>query len=119
MQDRELAQRLVNYADAVAAIAFVSASAFGITAADPDIRCSLVGTRFSIAFVSVAIGVLFSAVLLLLRRWELDLRAEDALSAKGRRYARYLNGARYVLVWVSVFVSSLLVFTLTRTGCGG
>ena len=41
MEDRALADRLVNYADALAAVCFVGMSGLSIAMADPDVRCSI------------------------------------------------------------------------------
>lgn len=117
MADRELAQRLVTYADAVVALAFVGVSAFGVAVADPDVQCNLAGAKLSVIVASSLIGVIFSVFLLVLRRWELDLSAENGLSAKGRRYSRHLNLGRYLLIWISVMVTYGLVYGIDRSVC--
>lgn len=117
MQDQELAARLVTYSDAVVALAFVGVSAFGIAVADPDVRCSLAGARVSIFAASLLVGGICSIFLLLLRRWELDLLAEDTLSSKGRKYSRYLNAGRFLLTWIAVLATCVLVLAIDASGC--
>ena len=117
MLDRELANRLVTYADAVVALVFVSVSAFALAVADPDIRCNLAEGKVTAIIISLLTGILFSILLLLLRRWELDLRAEDSVSSKGRRYSRYLNVGRFLIIWFSVAMTSLLLSSIDQTGC--
>ncbi len=118
MSDRDLADRLVNYADAVAALAFVGVSGLGIGVADPDIRCTLAGAKPTALLSNLLSGALFSTALVVLRRWELDLRSGDAGSPKGQRYARFLHGARLLVVWASVAMVALLVAGIDREGCG-
>lgn len=117
MQDEELAKRLIGYADAVVAFAFVGISAFGIAIADPDIRCGLIGTKSIIAVIALIVGLLFTTILFALRRWERDLGGENKLSKKGQQYAGYLERGRFLMVWIAVCVSSLLVITIDTTHC--
>ena len=51
---------------------------------------------------NVILGVLFSALLIVLRRWELDLRADSIPSGKVLRYSRYIYIARHTVVWLTV-----------------
>ncbi len=111
-QDRALADRLLNYADAIVAVSFVGVSGLGIAVADPDTRESVARGAVWVAVANVAVGVVASGLLHLLRRWELDLRASVPLSAKGARYSRRLHGARYVVVWFAVAQSILFMWLI-------
>lgn len=117
MLEHELAQRLVNYADAIVAFAFVGVSAFGIAVADPDIRCGLATARPPTIVAAIITGAVFTIVLLLLRKGELDLRCEERLSVKALRYSTHLNTARFVLVWLSITATILLVTAISPAGC--
>ena len=69
-----LADRLVNYADAVVAVAFLGFSGIGLAIADPDTRSSLEHvTHWIIAFNGL-LGIVFSLLIRVLRGWEQDLR---------------------------------------------
>lgn len=114
-----LADRLVNYSDALVAVAFLGVSGLGVIVADPDIRCTLAGAVGPIVFGTAFNGVLFSAVILVLRRWEIDLRSEDAdsTSEKVRSYSRWLHGSRLAIVWVSTLMSVVLVLASRSPEC--
>jgi hypothetical protein len=119
MEERALADRLVNYADALAAVAFVGASGLTIALADPDVRCSITQG----AYLPVTLGNAFSAtfvtaVLIVLRRWENDLRASRPLSQKVSRYSGRIYVARFFAVWVSaIFAVGALVASSRDPGC--
>lgn len=114
-----LADRLVNYSDALVAVAFLGVSGLGVIVADPDIRCTLAGAVGEIVFGTAFNGALFTAVILVLRRWELDLRSEDedSPSEKVRSYSRWLHGARLVVVWMSTIMSVVLVLASRSPEC--
>ena len=120
MDDRALADRLVNYADGLAAVSFVGMSGLSIALADPDVRCSITQE----AYLPVAIGNLVSAsvvslLLLLLRRWESDLRPETP-SAKVSLYSRRLHIARFVVVWLSALGAVVALVAASKDpGCIG
>ena len=96
-----LADRLVSYADAIAALAFVGVSGLGLAVADPEIRIDVSRAADWILVGNVTAGFVLSGILLLLRRWEFDLRSELAASAKVRRYSRRLHFARIGVVWLA------------------
>jgi hypothetical protein len=99
---RALADRAVNYSDALVALVFIGASGLGIALADPDTRGSLnLVTGWMIAG-NVIFGTVISFLLVVLRRWELDLRAEPVGESKVGRYSRYFYWARHIVVWISV-----------------
>ena len=97
-----IADRLVNYADAVAALSFLGVSGLGIAVADPDTRASIALGANAVMLANLILAVGFTAALVLLRRWELDLRSDFASSAKAERYSRYLHLARFAVVWLSM-----------------
>jgi hypothetical protein len=108
--DRALADRLVNYADAVVALSVVGVSGLGIAVADPDIRESLERVADWVAASNVVLGALSTSLIFLLRSWESDLRGGSLPSPKATRYSRYLHVARLVIIWV--FVVQAVIFML-------
>ena len=116
MQDTErrtLADRLVNYSDAIVALAFLISSGLGLAAADPDIRDSFIGVTTGMMIGNIIMGMLFSALLVVLRRWELDLRDVEALPGKVRKYSRYIYIARHVVVWLTVVQTVVIMLVIT------
>ena len=100
-QEWALADRLISYSDAVAAVAFLGASGLGIAVAEPDARSSIASVAEWIIVSNILLSLLLTAMLILLRRWETDLRSDLPPAAKARRYSRYLHWARLVVVWAS------------------
>jgi hypothetical protein len=101
-EGRALADRIVSYSDALVAVVFIGASGLGIAIADPDTRSSMNLITSWMIGGNIAMGVLVSVLLVILRRWELDLRIDLPPPEKVRRYARYFYWARHVIVWLSV-----------------
>ena len=99
---RALADRIVNYSDAIAAIVFLGASGLGIAVADPDTRASINLISTWMVVGNILLGVLFSFLLVLLRRWELELRGEAPAGSNVRRYSHYFYLARHCVVWIAV-----------------
>ena len=100
-EDRALADRLVNYADALVALAFLGTSGLGLAAADPDIRGDLVRASLGIAIANLGTGVVITAILLLLRRWEGELRVGSTATPRARSIGRNLHWARIGIVWLA------------------
>jgi len=100
-EERALADRLVSYSDAIVAISVVGASGLGAVIADPDSREYVERAANYIIVANVLIGLVATAIISLLRRWEGNLRADLPEAPLPRRYARYLHIARIVLVWLA------------------
>ncbi len=111
-EDRALADRLVNYSDAIVALAFISSSGFGLAVADNDSRDTLVDAAWPILFANITIGIVFSVLLIVLRRWELNLRSDSCLSTLGLRYSRNLYIARHIVIWVAVVQTVAMLLAL-------
>lgn len=112
-----LADRLVNYADAITALAFVGVSGFGIAIADPDTRCTIVRAVDEIWIGNLGSALLFTVAILLLRRWEGLLRADAPPSARVARYARILHGIRLGVVWLSFAMLWVLTHAASDYDC--
>ncbi len=111
-EERALADRLVNYSDAIVALAFISSSGLGLAVADPDIRETLIEAAWPLLYVYIVLGIVFSVLLFVLRRWENNLRSESHISALGKRYSRNLYIARHVVIWVAVAQTVALVLAV-------
>jgi hypothetical protein len=112
-ESRALADRIVNYSDAMAAIVFLGASGLGIAVADPDTRASINLISIWMIAGNVFIGGLFSFLLILLRRWELELRGAAPAGSNVRRYSHYFYLARHCVVWIAV-TQIVIIMLLSR-----
>ena len=101
-EERALADRLINYSDAIVAVSVVGASGIGAVIADPDAREYVARGATYIIVANLVSAIVATAVICLLRRWEGNLRANLPAAPLPRRYARYLHFARIVIVWITV-----------------
>lgn len=113
-EGRALADRIVNYSDTLVAVVFLGVSGLSIALADPDIRDSINTVTYWVIGGNIGMGLLVSGLLVLLRRWELDLRVDFPTPGKVRRYSRYFYMARHIIVWLSItqIVAVLLLSSL-------
>jgi len=119
LDDRALADRLVNYADALVAVSFVGMSGLSIALADPDVRCSLIRGVTPVAVANLVSAGIVSILLVILRSWEFDLRSPAPPSPKSARYARRLHIARFIIVWISAAAAVATLLAATRDpACG-
>ena len=115
MDDRTIADRLTNYADALVAVSFFGMSGISIGLLDPDIRCSIArGAYFPAAVGYLASASLTSLLLFVLRRWEIDLRPLASSSGKAARYTRRLRVARFIVVWFSAISAVIMLVSVSR-----
>jgi hypothetical protein len=112
-QTRALADRLVSYADALVAVAFVGASGLGLAVADPDIRADVARAADWVVLSNVLLGGWLSGLIHLFRRWELELRASLPPDAAVRRFSRYLHWGRLGVIWVAVGQAAGLMFAIS------
>jgi len=103
-----LADRLVGYSDALVAVSFLSVSGIGLAVADADTRCTVAHGAHFVMFGTFMNGVIFSAIIVFLRRWERNLRADEPPSETASRYMELLHVARLVILWVSVVIAMAL-----------
>ena len=101
-EERALADRLVNYSDAIVAISVVGVSGLGLAVADPDTRESIARGADWVLVSNILMGFLFSGILKLLRGWELDLRSDGGTGKKAERYGRHLYRAKLLIIWLAV-----------------
>jgi hypothetical protein len=121
-EERELANRLSSYGDAVAAVSFVNALAFFIAVADQEVRCSLVDLRGFVAVCGVALQAAYLGAILSFRRAELRLRDSSGFESRPLvgLYRGRLHLARVVFVLVVTFSFIIVAwYGLSDPSCGG
>lgn len=111
-QTRALADRLISYADALVAVAFVGMSGLCLALADPDIRTDIARVTNWIILANVFMGCLLSGLIQLFRRWELELRDSLPSVAAAHRFSRYLHWGRLGVIWVSVAQAVAVMFVI-------
>lgn len=111
-EEHALADRLTSYSDAIVALAFVVSSGLGLAIADPDTRVTITDVATEMLIGNTILGVIFSALLVILRRWELDLRLDLVLSEKYRRYSHRIYIARHIVIWLSIAQTIITMLAL-------
>ena len=101
-EEQALADRLISYSDAIVALAFIVSSGIGLSIADPDTRVTITDVALGMIIGNAALGVIFSALLIILRRWELDLRVGMILSEKYNLYSHRIYIAKHMVIWLSI-----------------
>ena len=107
-----LADRIVGYADATVALAFIVSSGLGLAIADPDTRSTISDITGELIVGNAILGVVFSILLVVLRNWELDLRSTVEVSDKFQRYSRRLFLARHVVIWLWVVQTIVIMLAI-------
>ena len=101
-EDQILADRLVNYSDAVVTLSFLVSSGLGLAVADPDTRVTIAGVAVGMIVGNVILGIFYSFLVALLRRWELDLRLGADHTEKYLRYSNRIYISRHVVIWLTI-----------------
>ena len=112
------ADRLLSYADALAALSFISVSGLAIAAADPDIRCSLALVSLRIAVSNFVFAAIATVAIVKLRVWESELRPGADLSERALEISRHLHHARIAVIWSSTLLAAFVLYAITHdTSC--
>lgn len=111
-QARALADRLVNYADTIVAVAFVGVSGLGLAVADPDTRGDIARVAHWVLVSNIILGILSTWFILVLRRWELKLRSKLEQDETAQRISTRLHWARLVVVWIAVAQTIALMLAI-------
>lgn len=111
-EDQILADRLVNYSDAIVTLSFLISSGLGLAIADPDTRITITIVAFEMVIGNTILGVLFSLLVALLRRWELDLRIGMDHTEKYLRYTSRIYVSRHVVIWLTITQTVAIMLAL-------
>src|SRR5262245_7196026 len=120
MTRHALADRFVNYGDAVVAFGMMNALAFLIALSEPEVRCSLRrGGAFFILIFPITASFL-SAGIFACRRAEVRLRDGETLESPVSRYLQYAYLVRQALIWFGMTLTLGLALVATRDpSCAG
>jgi hypothetical protein len=118
-----IADRLVNYSDAIVAFSLVNSLAFLIALTERDVRCSLVDIASTLWVAITAFGAVLSVALLACRHAEVRMRAGSSQDPRAARALRYFQIARLAIVWGSLlacvpFIRMALSDPTCRGGAG-
>ena len=112
------ADRLLSYADALAALSFISVSGLAIAVADPDIRCSLAIVPLRIAVSNLIFATIATVVVVKLRVWESELRPGSELSERALEISRNIHRVRITIIWISTVLAVFVLYAITQdTSC--
>ena len=113
MTREALADRLVTYADAIAAFSIVNGLAFLLAITEREVRCSLVDGTTTVFVATLVSGAVLTAAVLFCRRVELRIRASlGAGDAEVHALLRGFQIVRIVVIWLSVLVTLSLTGTM-------
>ena len=109
MTRTNIADRLVNYGDAIAAFSVVNSLAFLVGLTDAEVRCSIAHLPGFVAGALIVLGSVLTFAVAICRRVENRLRAEDApLPLDVASILRWFFLARLAVIWLSVGTSIFL-----------
>ena len=119
MSPEALADRLVNYADAVAAFSVVNSIAFVVTLTEGDIRCSISHLMWLVVGGQISFSLIVSMGVVFLRHLECSVRnAGDAPTPVVTKYLRGFFVARLVVIAFSTLATvGFAVMALSDPGC--
>jgi len=114
-----LADRLVNYADAVAAFAVVNTLAFLLALTETEIRCSLASVELLVIIGQILVGFVMTLAVVSLRRVELRLRASDPSAPDDvKRLLGRFYLVRIGVIWLSfAIVIPFVRMALSDSAC--
>ena len=119
MNRNTLADRYLNYCDAVTAFAFVQTVAFSVALADPDSRCSIGEIWQFVAGGIFLVTVVLTAGIIYIRKVEMSLRDVDSMDTDVTKHLARIQRWRFAIIWVTFGV--LLLSVLAAGGdpqCG-
>ena len=116
-----LADRFVNYADAVAAFTIVNGLAFLVALTETEVRCSIAHLTWFVSAGQIVFHLLVTGVVVALRRAELSLRSPaDGTPPEVLALLRRLFVARIAIIWAGVVVMAFLSrMALSDPSCSG
>jgi len=114
-----IADRLVNYSDAIVAFSIVNSLAFLVALTERDVRCSFVDMQATFWVIYALFFAILTGALVVCREAELRLRrgASDQ-DPDAARALRYFHFARIGVLWASALVCVPLVRMALSDTCG-
>ena len=110
MKRETIADRLVNYGDAIAAFSFVNSLAFLLALTETEVRCSLVDVASFVYIGLMAYAGILTIAVVGCRRVENRFRAADEPLAEDiQSLLRAFFVVRIVVIWLSLAGSIPLV----------
>lgn len=120
MTREAIADRLVNYSDAVVAFSVVNSLAFLIALTERDVRCSFVEIQPTFWITYFLFFAIMTAALVGCRRAELRLRnGPPPQDPDAARALRYFHVARIGVIWATALACVPLVRMAVSDTCGG
>ena len=102
MTREDIADRIINYADAAAAFTVVNAIAFVASLAQSDIRGSIASFRLGAIFGQLFTNLVVTTTVVMLRKAEIKFRASDSsVSQDVERALRWFFVARLAIIGFS------------------
>jgi hypothetical protein len=109
----DIADRLINYADAAAAFSLVNSIAFVVTLAQSDVRSSIAIFRWGAIFGQLFTSLVVMATVVVLRKTEIKFRASDSSVPQDVEEAlRWFFVVRLVIIGVSTLFTIGVLFRL-------
>ncbi len=115
----DIADRLINYADAAAAFSAVNAVAFLVALAQPEVRCTLVTVKWLAVTGQLFQSFAVAFVVVMLRRREVEMRRPCPATPDVERFLRGFFFGRLGVVGIfTLFTIAGLWFALAGPTCG-
>ncbi len=111
MKREAIADRLVNYGDAIAAFSFVNSLAFLLALTETEVRCSMADLASFVYIGLAASAVIYTIAVVGCRRVEKRIRASEGEPPAEdiQSLLRAFFVARIVVIWLSIAGSIPLV----------
>ncbi|MGI9591136.1 MAG: hypothetical protein ACR2P8_07195 [Myxococcota bacterium] len=119
MTREAIADRLVNYSDAIVAFSVVNSLAFLIALTERDVRCSIAPIQLTFWTGFILFPTVLTAGLFVCRYAERRLRdASGDDDPRAARALRYFHFARIGIVWTTALVCIPMVRLALSDTCG-
>jgi hypothetical protein len=115
-----IADRLVNYADAITAFSAVNSLAFLVTLSDPEVRCSLAHVPCIVVGGQLSFSVAISLAVVVLRKLEVAARIPTLVAPEVDRFLRGFFIARLAVIGLFAVIaagSAIRALVLASTYC--
>ncbi len=114
MRREAVADRIVNYCDALVAFSLVNGLAFLVALGEPEIRCSIAKIAGFVSILCGSIPIASTFLIFWLRRYEARLRADEAPDELIARFWDLVGVFRLGLIWFFAFVIWIGIWAATQ-----